>query len=79
MPDDTIAAIATPEGVGGIAIVRISGPGSGAVLLGAFRPAGSAPVRPRQLRLGWAIDGQGQPIDEAMAVFFPSPHSYTRE
>ncbi len=88
MPDniirdnDTIAAIATPVGPGGIGIVRVSGPFSSSIFNRVFKPA--RPVaRPISHRLyyGWVIDpeNQGALIDEALAVLMYSPHSYTRE
>ena len=72
---DTIAAVATPPGEGGVAIIRISGPGAREILSRAFPPA---PRRDRMLTYGHVMDA-GKPIDEAMAVFLPAPHTYTRE
>ncbi len=76
----TIAAIATPRGEGGIAIVRLSGESAVTILNQAFRPAGkNKALTPRALTYGRVVDGLGAPIDEAMAVVMPAPHSYTRE
>ncbi len=80
--NDTIAAVATPMGPGGIGIVRVSGPLSPAIFRRVFKPAGSV-TRPASHRLyyGRAIDPENQEalIDEALAVIMYSPHSYTRE
>ena len=77
--NDTIAAIATPPGEGGIAIVRISGARAGEFLRAAFRPARRGEMKHGQMRYGTLTDPAGTPIDEVMAVFFRAPRSYTRE
>ena len=77
--NDTIAAIATPPGEGGIAIVRISGARAGEFLHAAFRPAHRGEMKHGQMRYGTLTDPAGAPIDEVMAVFFRAPRSYTRE
>jgi tRNA modification GTPase len=72
---DTIAAIATPAGRGGIGIVRISGPGAPEIartLTGALPP-------PRRARLDTFRDARGEIIDQGLVLFFPAPHSYTGE
>jgi tRNA modification GTPase len=80
MPSDevareTIAAIATPAGRGGIGVVRISGPDVArlAVLLVGRLPA---PRRAEFARFG---KSRGEPIDEGLVLYFPAPHSYTGE
>ncbi len=77
--NDTIAAIATSPGEGGIAIVRISGARAGEFLRAAFRPAHKGEMKHGQMRYGTLTDPAGAPIDEVMAVFFRAPRSYTRE
>jgi tRNA modification GTPase len=72
---DTIAAVATPAGRGGIGIVRISGPAAARV---ARAVIGELPA-PRQARFARFTDASGEPIDEGLALFFPAPHSYTGE
>ncbi len=75
-PDDTIVAIATPPGHGGIGVVRVSGPAAhdvGVVLTGH-----SSPFEPRHATLTRVVAG-GHAIDRAVATFFPAPHSYTGE
>ena len=76
---DTIAAIATPRGAGGIGIVRISGPDALRVLEAVFRPAsGTASFRPWVLHHGVVHDGGG-PLDDVLAVFMPGPRTFTGE
>ena len=74
----TIASIATAQGLGGIAIVRISGKETLPILRQAFQKKKSGPWQSHRLYYGHAcLDGQ--PIDEAMAVFMRAPNSYTKE
>ena len=78
---DTIAAIATPFGRGGIGIIRISGPlaeGITKKLFRARRPGNS--LESHHLYLGELIDPDcGQMIDEILLSFMKAPHSYTCE
>lgn len=76
MPTDTIAAIATAEGEGGIAIIRVSGPASLKVLRGVFSRKGA--FAPNRLYFGRVLAGD-EVLDEAMAVYMKAPRSYTRE
>ena len=78
---DTIAAVATPRGEGGIAIVRVSGDKARDILISAFRPAhrDRAFPLPHRLTYGKLVDDKGETIDECMGVYMPAPHSYTRE
>ena len=73
--DDTIAAVATPPGRGGIAIVRISGPD--ALSIGK-QMAGPLPEA-RQVGYRQFKDSDDAIIDEGLAVFFPHPASFTGE
>ncbi len=72
---DTIAAIATPPGRGGIGVVRISGPAAPAL---ARAVLGRIPAA-RHAGLCTARDGQGAALDEGIALYFEAPHSYTGE
>lgn len=72
---DTIVAAATPPGIGGIGIVRISGPAVPAL---AGTMLGSLPT-PRVARLGEFRDARGEPIDSGLALYFPEPASFTGE
>lgn len=72
---ETICAIATPPGRGGVGIVRISGTGIGPVaeaLIGALPD-------PRRVRLVEVRDADGEPIDRGLALYFAAPHSFTGE
>jgi tRNA modification GTPase len=72
---DTIVAQATPPGRGGIGIVRISGPKTpdiATVLLGELPKA-------RTATFGRFLDGQQEPIDAGLSLYFPAPSSYTGE
>ena len=77
---DTIAAIATPPGNGGIGIIRMSGPDSERILNEVFQPAGrqGLPLPNRYLAYGRVTDGM-ETVDECMAVIMRAPGSYTRE
>jgi tRNA modification GTPase len=73
--DDTIGAIATPAGRGGVGIVRVSGPHCRAV---ARALLGDVP-NPRVATLRDFVAGDGSAIDQGLAIFFPGPHSLTGE
>ena len=72
---ETIAAIATPPGNGGVGIIRISGQ---AVPEIAGKLLGRLPA-PRQAIYSGFADTNGSAIDSGIAIYFPSPHSYTGE
>src|SRR5262249_22689601 len=76
--DDTIVAIATPPGRGGIGVVRLSGPEARAI-------AAPMPRLKHPLEAGRAVfveliePATGLRIDEAVVTFFAKPHSYTTD
>jgi len=72
---DTIAAIATPPGRGGVGIVRVSGPDVPAL---AEKLLGRLP-RPRQAGLHAFSDAQGEVIDTGLSLYFAAPYSFTGE
>ena len=75
---DTIAAISTPPGRGGIGIVRLSGPQSSAIALQLVRPR--QPLQHAHARLADVLDAEAtERIDEALVTFFAAPNSYTAE
>ena len=78
MQKDTIFALSTPQGVGGVAVIRISGPQAQAALQALFQPAGTSPMEPRKLIYGRFVF-DGTQIDDGMAVLFCAPASYTGE
>ena len=75
--DDTIAAIATAAGVGGVGIVRVSGPR--AIELVADTIDVEPAVLGREVRVGWARDARGARIDQVIAFAMRSPASFTGE
>ena len=72
---ETIAAVATPPGRGGIGIVRVSGTGLGKLLCGIV---GRVPP-PRQAELTDFSDADGIAIDRGIVIYFPAPQSMTGE
>ncbi|MCR4304214.1 MAG: tRNA uridine-5-carboxymethylaminomethyl(34) synthesis GTPase MnmE [Gallionella sp.] len=72
---DTIAAIATAQGRGGIGVIRISGSGIAALASGIL---GKMPIA-RHATCGNFLDDYGDALDQGIALFFPAPHSYTGE
>lgn len=72
---ETIAAIATAQGRGGVGIVRISGPLARDAAQGML---GRVPT-PRYAHYGPMLDAQSQVIDEGLGLYFPGPHSFTGE
>ncbi len=83
LTSDTIAAIATPPGEGGIAIVRVSGPDALAVAACVFRPLRGGDPRTFP---GYSVhygrftdDASGTDVDDGLLTVFRAPHSYTGE
>ncbi|GHO89495.1 tRNA uridine-5-carboxymethylaminomethyl(34) synthesis GTPase MnmE [Dictyobacter formicarum] len=82
MHNDTIAAIATPPGVGGVGVIRVSGSEAFELVLPLFkRPAGQSELPPsHKLTFGHIIDPHTQEVlDEVLVAFMYAPHTYTRE
>lgn len=73
--NDTIFAIATPPGIGGVAVIRVSGPAVGLI---AQTVIGSLP-RPRFARFTSFKSSHGETMDSGLALYFPSPDSFTGE
>ncbi len=73
--DDTIAAVATPPGRGGVAIIRVSGGGVRDVAEGML---GFLP-EPRHAVHAQFLEEDGSTLDDGLALFFPAPNSYTGE
>ena len=80
--DDTICALATPPGTGGIGVIRLSGPR-------AFAVADAVTKRPRNtpchdyaghtLHRAYVLDADGEAIDDVLLAVFHGPRSYTGE
>ena len=80
MISDTIVAPATPYGIGGIAVVRLSGPRSIFIVGNLINNNSSAAkLKPRVATLVNLQGGAGAAIDESILTFFQSPNSYTGE
>ena len=76
MPDhDTIVAIATAAGTGGIGVLRVSGPDVPAIAAG----LGIAAPVPRQAHYARFVDAHGQTLDDGIALWFAAPRSFTGE
>jgi len=81
--NDTIVAISTPPGRGGIGIVRLSGPEARAIAEGLVRLR--RPLEPGRARFAEVLEGTdgesapGAVLDEAVVTWFRAPHSYTSE
>jgi tRNA modification GTPase len=75
IPPDTVAAIATPPGRGGIGVVRVSGADLDAIVSGVVRQR----LEPRLATFVTFRGAQGEPLDQGLALYFPGPSSYTGE
>lgn len=78
--DDTIAAIATPLGEGGIAVIRVSGPGVFDVVGPFFSSKGQHELRnvpANTIHWGKITDREGQLVDQVLLSVFHAPNSYT--
>ena len=83
MLDDTIAAIATPLGEAGLAVIRLSGPQALAIADRCFAPAGEASLKPsaattHTLHFGHVVR-DGQTVDEGLLAVMRAPRTFTRE
>lgn len=79
---DTISAIATAEGMGGIGIIRLSGDKAIAVASLMFKPASGKRLdsyATHRAVFGYIIDDGGEVVDEALAIIMRAPKSYTKE
>ena len=82
MLEDTIAAIATAPGIGGIGIIRVSGKEAFSVVSHVFKPKDAffniLNPTPNTIKYGTIIEGD-KVIDEVLVSFFKAPNSYTTE
>ncbi|MDO8697219.1 MAG: tRNA uridine-5-carboxymethylaminomethyl(34) synthesis GTPase MnmE, partial [Pseudomonas sp.] len=72
---ETIAAVATAQGRGGVGIVRVSGPLAQSIALA----VSGRELKPRYAHYGPFNDADGQVLDQGLALYFPGPHSFTGE
>lgn len=72
---ETIVAIATAQGRGGVGIVRISGPLAGQIAVA----VSGRQLKARHAHYGPFLDAGGQVIDEGLSLYFPGPNSFTGE
>ena len=90
LSDDTICAVATPSGMGAVAIVRISGPQAHAIVCSLFHRQGKTfqveQIVGYRAYYGQIVDGSRKcentcngVLDEALVTFFKAPHSFTGE
>lgn len=76
---ETIAAISTPPGVGGIGIIRISGDNALNVAKRIFKAKNKSEIKPFTIRFGYVIDENENALDQVLVSYFKSPKSYTGE
>ena len=74
---DTICAISTPAGVGGIAVARVSGPEAIAVTSRIWRGRSLLDIATHTAHLGIVTDSQGRDLDQAVATVYRAPGSFT--
>ena len=74
-PAETIAAISTPPGRGGVGVIRVSGPDVPSVIAGILRET----LAPRRATRSTFRGNGGEAIDQGLAIHFPAPRSYTGE
>ncbi len=77
--DDTICAISTPAGVGGIAVIRVSGEQAVEMVMKSWKGADLTKVASHTLHLGRIVDANGEILDEVVAAIFRGPNSFTGE
>ncbi len=80
--DDTIAALSTPPGEGGIAILRLSGREALAIAEGLFYSKSGKKLKdtkPQRVLYGKIVDSEGKVWDQVLVTYFQAPHSYTGE
>jgi tRNA modification GTPase len=80
---DTIAAIATPLGEGGLAVIRMSGPAALSIADRCFEPRGSTTVKPAEapthtVHFGHVVS-DGRQVDEVLLLVMRAPRTFTRE
>ena len=77
--NDTICAISTPPGTGGIAVCRLSGPDAIAIADSVWKGKPLASAATHTAHLGTVLDHDGQPLDQAVATVYRAPGSFTTQ
>lgn len=77
--NDTIAAISTAPGTGGIAVIRVSGPEAFGIVSGCWTGKNLDECRTHTAHLGRIVGADGEPIDKVVLTLFRAPNSYTGE
>ncbi len=77
--NDTIVAVATPHGMGGIAVIRVSGEDSCRIVGKCWQGATIDSMTDHTAHLGHLLDGQGNLLDQVVLTLFKAPHSFTGE
>jgi tRNA modification GTPase len=77
--NDTIVAISTPPGRGGIGVVRLSGPDSRAISEKILRFPAASEWRSWRARMGELVGADSRTVDQVVTTFFEAPRSYTAE
>ena len=72
---DTIVAIATAPGAGGVGMLRVSGPQALRIAV----DLGCPPLQPRHAHYARFRDAAGEVLDDGIALYFPNPRSFTGE
>lgn len=77
--EDTICAISTPAGAGGIAVIRVSGAQALEAVMKSWKGADLTTVKSHTAHLGRIVDAGGETLDEVVATVFRGPKSFTGE
>ena len=76
---DTICAVSTPHGMGGIAVIRVSGDDALDIVQQRWQGKPIAEMATHTAHLGHILDSQGELLDEAVLTIFRAPNSFTGE
>ncbi len=77
--NDTIVAVSTPHGVGGIAVIRVSGKDAGAIVSECWRGAAVSEMKSHSAHFGRMVYDSGEVLDEVVLTIFRTPNSFTGE